>query len=154
MCAIHADVSGIDRRKNRGAVAAERTEYQIVCAPNSGPSGSVIGDLDLEGAGIGGFPEDGDRVDALNGSQINIEPLRITISTGPACGEIAINSVGARVAAVVAGRNVNGTMQGEIDALNQAGVASDFSYVSTAGGAFLEWMEGKPLPGVEVLKVR
>jgi phosphoglycerate kinase len=39
-----------------------------------------------------------------------------------------------------------------VAALNQAGVASDFSYVSTAGGAFLEWMEGKPLPGVEVLK--
>jgi phosphoglycerate kinase len=41
-----------------------------------------------------------------------------------------------------------------VAALNQAGVASDFSYVSTAGGAFLEWMEGKPLPGVEVLKIR
>jgi phosphoglycerate kinase len=39
-----------------------------------------------------------------------------------------------------------------VAALNQAGVASDFTYVSTAGGAFLEWMEGKPLPGVEVLK--
>lgn len=39
-----------------------------------------------------------------------------------------------------------------VAALNQAGVASDFSYVSTAGGAFLEWMEGKPLPGVEILK--
>ena len=41
-----------------------------------------------------------------------------------------------------------------VAALNQAGVANDFSYVSTAGGAFLEWMEGKPLPGVEVLKIR
>src|SRR5471032_1140595 len=41
-----------------------------------------------------------------------------------------------------------------VAALNQAGVASDFSYVSTAGGAFLEWMEGKPLPGVEVLRLR
>ncbi len=41
-----------------------------------------------------------------------------------------------------------------VAALNQAGVAHDFSYVSTAGGAFLEWMEGKPLPGVEVLKIR
>jgi len=41
-----------------------------------------------------------------------------------------------------------------VAALNQAGVAHDFSYVSTAGGAFLEWMEGKPLPGVEVLKAR
>ena len=41
-----------------------------------------------------------------------------------------------------------------VAALNQAGVAGDFTYVSTAGGAFLEWMEGKPLPGVEILKVR
>ena len=39
-----------------------------------------------------------------------------------------------------------------VAALNQAHVADDFSYVSTAGGAFLEWMEGKPLPGVEVLR--
>ncbi|MBO0905594.1 phosphoglycerate kinase [Jiella sonneratiae] len=39
-----------------------------------------------------------------------------------------------------------------VAALNQAGVAGDFTYVSTAGGAFLEWMEGKSLPGVEVLK--
>ena len=39
-----------------------------------------------------------------------------------------------------------------VAALNHAGVASDFTYVSTAGGAFLEWMEGKPLPGVEILR--
>ena len=39
-----------------------------------------------------------------------------------------------------------------VSALNHAGAAGDFTYVSTAGGAFLEWMEGKPLPGVEVLR--
>jgi phosphoglycerate kinase len=38
-------------------------------------------------------------------------------------------------------------------ALNVAGVTGRFTYVSTAGGAFLEWLEGKTLPGVEVLKV-
>ena len=38
-----------------------------------------------------------------------------------------------------------------VAALNHAGVAGQFSYVSAAGGAFLEWMEGKPLPGVEAL---
>ena len=39
-----------------------------------------------------------------------------------------------------------------VAALNAAGVTGRFSYVSTAGGAFLEWLEGKALPGVEVLK--
>lgn len=39
-----------------------------------------------------------------------------------------------------------------VSALNHADVAEDFTYVSTAGGAFLEWMEGKPLPGVDILK--
>jgi phosphoglycerate kinase len=38
-----------------------------------------------------------------------------------------------------------------VAALNRAGVADDFTYVSSAGGAFLEWMEGKDLPGVVAL---
>ncbi len=40
-----------------------------------------------------------------------------------------------------------------VAALNQAGASDDFTFISTAGGAFLEWMEGKPLPGVEALKI-
>ena len=38
-----------------------------------------------------------------------------------------------------------------VAALNVAGVTQDFTFVSTAGGAFLEWMEGKALPGVAAL---
>jgi len=41
-----------------------------------------------------------------------------------------------------------------VSALNAAHVADQFTYVSTAGGAFLEWMEGKALPGVEALRAK
>jgi phosphoglycerate kinase len=39
-------------------------------------------------------------------------------------------------------------------ALNASGAAARFSYVSTAGGAFLEWLEGKTLPGVAALEAQ
>ena len=39
-----------------------------------------------------------------------------------------------------------------VSALENAGVANKFTYISTAGGAFLEWMEGKELPGVQIMK--
>ncbi|MGU3539500.1 phosphoglycerate kinase [Methylobacterium sp. A54F] len=41
-----------------------------------------------------------------------------------------------------------------VAALNHAGVGEEFSYISTAGGAFLEWLEGKALPGVEALRAK
>lgn len=41
-----------------------------------------------------------------------------------------------------------------VAALNHAGVTRDFTYVSAAGGAFLEWLEGKSLPGVRILEKR
>lgn len=41
-----------------------------------------------------------------------------------------------------------------VAALNAAGVTDRLTYVSTAGGAFLQWLEGKPLPGVEVLRIK
>ena len=41
-----------------------------------------------------------------------------------------------------------------VAALNHAGAADRFTYISTAGGAFLEWLEGKALPGVEILRAK
>jgi phosphoglycerate kinase len=41
-----------------------------------------------------------------------------------------------------------------VAALNAAGVTERFTYISTAGGAFLEWLEGKALPGVEALQMK
>ncbi len=66
----------------------------------------------------------------------------------------AATNAAARVAARLtkAGKLVSVAGGGDtVAALNQAGAASDFTFISTAGGAFLEWMEGKTLPGVAAL---
>jgi phosphoglycerate kinase len=56
-------------------------------------------------------------------------------------------------ALTVAGKLVSVAGGGDtVAALNKAGVADQFTYISSAGGAFLEWMEGKDLPGVAALK--
>ena len=66
----------------------------------------------------------------------------------------AATSAVARHAAALskAGRLISVAGGGDtVAALNQAGAADDFTYISTAGGAFLEWMEGRELPGVAAL---
>jgi phosphoglycerate kinase len=67
-----------------------------------------------------------------------------TVEVAEAAAELA--SAGKLVAVAGGGDTVA--------ALHAAGVAERFTYVSTAGGAFLEWLEGKPLPGLEILMVR
>jgi phosphoglycerate kinase len=66
-------------------------------------------------------------------------------------GTVSIAKVAAQLTKVGALATIAGGGD-TIAALNQAGVMQDFTYVSTAGGAFLEWLEGKQLPGVEALR--
>ncbi len=66
-------------------------------------------------------------------------------ATVAAAKEAAVLAKAGRLIAVAGGGDT-------VSALHHAGVAQDFTFVSTAGGAFLEWMEGKPLPGVEALR--
>lgn len=66
-------------------------------------------------------------------------------------GTAAIARVAAQLTKVDALETIAGGGD-TIAALVQAGTYSDFTYVSTAGGAFLEWLEGKELPGVEALR--
>ena len=66
-------------------------------------------------------------------------------ATNAAAGHAARLSRAGRLTSVAGGGDT-------VAALNRAGAAEDFTYISTAGGAFLEWMEGKDLPGVAALK--
>ena len=87
------------------------------------------------------------------------EAARTLIWNGPlGAFEIApfdtATNAAARAAAALTARGALISVAGGGDtvaALNQAGAADDFTYISTAGGAFLEWMEGKTLPGVAAL---
>jgi phosphoglycerate kinase len=65
-------------------------------------------------------------------------------ATNAAAQEAARLSAAGKLTSVAGGGDT-------VAALNHAGAAEGFSYISTAGGAFLEWMEGKELPGVAAL---
>lgn len=68
--------------------------------------------------------------------------------------DAATNAAALKAAAMTrAGQLISVAGGGDtVAALNASGAAGDFSYISTAGGAFLEWMEGKTLPGVAALE--
>ncbi len=97
--------------------------------------------------------------DAVAAVKAAIDAANTLIWNGPlgafeiAPFDTATNAAAAHAAArSAAGKLVSVAGGGDtVAALNKAGAAQDFSYISTAGGAFLEWMEGKTLPGVAAL---
>lgn len=98
-----------------------------------------------------------DSVAAINAA---LEKAKTLIWNGPLGAfeiepfDAATNAAATRAAELTkAGHLISVAGGGDtVAALNKAGVADDFSYISTAGGAFLEWMEGKTLPGVAALE--
>ena len=98
--------------------------------------------------------------DAVSNIIARFEKAKTLVWNGPlGAFEITPFDAGTKAAALAAakltkaGRLLSVAGGGDtVAALNQAGAADDFSYVSTAGGAFLEWLEGKELPGVKALE--
>ena len=90
----------------------------------------------------------------------HLETCRTVVWNGPMGAfefppfDSATNHVAKAVAALTADGSMMSVAGGgdTLAALANAGVSDQFSYVSTAGGAFLEWLEGRILPGVEVLR--
>ena len=111
-----------------------------------------VGDADMI-LDIG--PKSVARVEAL------LEKARTLVWNGPfGAFEIPPFDKGTtEIAAVAARLTLSGQLESiagggdTIAALNKADAAKDFTYISTAGGAFLEWLEGKKLPGVEALRL-
>ncbi len=109
------------------------------------------------------FDEEKESVDAGEKSIANIskilEECKTVLWNGPlGVFEIkpfdnATNKVAQKVATLTKSKNLISVAGGgdTVSALDNAGVVDDFSYISTAGGAFLEWLEGKELPGVAAL---
>ena len=122
-------------------------------APGARVSTAAVGDVDAAHMILDVGPESAAALATRLGSHLTLVwngPLGC-FETPPFDG--ATNRVAAAAAGLtVAGRLVSVAGGGDtLAALHHAGAADDFSYLSTAGGAFLEWLEGRALPGVEAL---
>ena len=114
-------------------------------APESVPSDAMI--LDAGPETVAYISEVLDRAETLiwNGplGAFEIEPF--DAATNAAAKKAAELTKAGKLVSVAGGGDT-------VAALNKAGAAEAFTYISTAGGAFLEWMEGKVLPGVAALE--
>ncbi|MBT9384269.1 phosphoglycerate kinase [Pseudooceanicola sp. CBS1P-1] len=119
---------------------------------------------DCETVGAGECPEDAMILDAGTEAVARIsqafEEAKTLIWNGPlgafeiAPFDTATNAAALKAAELTRAGSLTSVAGGgdTVAALNASGAAADFTYISTAGGAFLEWMEGKVLPGVAALE--
>jgi len=129
-------------------VAAAR-EFKAHAAHRTIPAAAVGADEMILDAGpqtVAALAQAMDEAKTLiwNGPLGAFETPPFDAATMAAAREAAARAKAGRLVAVAGGGDT-------VAALNLAGCAEDFSFVSTAGGAFLEWMEGKDLPGVAAL---
>jgi len=142
-----ADVAGCEIILPRDIVVAREFAANAAnetVAPDACPSDAMILDAGPETVAYIGSVLENAKTLVWNGplGAFEIEPF-----------DAATNAVAKKAASLSkAGKLISVAGGGDtVAALNQAGAADDFTYISTAGGAFLEWMEGKILPGVAAL---
>jgi phosphoglycerate kinase len=138
-CSIHLPVDVVVAREFKAGAAHETV------AADACPAEAMI--LDAGPATVDAIVEVFARCRTLiwNGPLGAFEIPPFDAATNAAAKKAADLTRGGRLVSVAGGGDT-------VAALNKAGVAGDFSYISTAGGAFLEWMEGKVLPGVAALE--
>jgi phosphoglycerate kinase len=138
-CEIVLPVDAVIAAKFEAGAAAETVPVEAV------PAGMMI--LDIGPRSIDDLKSrlDGLRTLLWNGPLGAFEAPPFDVGTVAVAREAGRLTREGRLISVAGGGDT-------VAALNHAGAAADFSYVSTAGGAFLEWLEGKTLPGVKALE--
>ena len=123
---------------------AETTKCAIILPVDAVVGWHFAADTPNQTYGVDAVPSDGMILDA---GALSTDLIASAIDAAPVktAKHVAARTKAGKLVSVGGGGDT-------VAALNHAGVADDFTYISTAGGAFLEWMEGKPLPGVDVLK--
>ncbi|PQV57835.1 phosphoglycerate kinase [Defluviimonas denitrificans] len=138
-CKIHLPSDVVVAREFRDGAPSE------VVAADACPSDAMILDAGPKSVEEIGKVFEASRTLIWNGPLGAFEIAPFDAATNAAARKAADLTQAGRLTSVAGGGDT-------VAALNKAGVAGDFSYISTAGGAFLEWMEGKALPGVVALQ--
>ena len=138
-CKIHLPADVVVAREFREGAPSE------VVAADACPSDAMILDAGPKSVEAIGAVFEASRTLIWNGPLGAFEIAPFDAATNAAARKAADLTQAGRLTSVAGGGDT-------VAALNKAGVAGDFSYISTAGGAFLEWMEGKALPGVVALQ--